>query len=46
VLALALIKAFTVMVALGRPAAATAERRGIAAAAGGAVVAGSTCLVI
>ncbi len=47
VLALALTKALTVMYGLGNPAAATADRRAIAAAAaGGAVVAGLTCLVI
>jgi zinc transporter ZupT len=47
VLALALIKALTVMFGLGEPARAAAGRRAIAAsAAGGAVVAGLTCLVI
>ncbi len=47
VLAMALIKALTVMYGLGDPGAATADRRAIgAAAAGGAVVAGLTCLVI
>jgi hypothetical protein len=45
VLALALIKALAVLFRL--PAAAPASRRGITAAtAGGAVLAGLTCLVI